>query len=208
MSLQVPLTIMDLHMDSKECCKHTQPFRPAQNKEVSETSHPSAPSSAAQPCNEAAAAEAQAYTANNAPCQNQNDSKDPSQSKVPDMENTMGAQAPASNVLSAISSTRDAASCLHVPASHPTLVGEYVIHDFVSEAEEAALMELLDTQAPAWKDSNFNGRHRYNTACTVRPDLAFDTLFQKYSLPHSRRITLVVSMTPQHLLHVHCISIC
>lgn len=47
------------------------------------------------------------------------------------------------------------------PEPHPVLQGEYVIHNFLSVAEATSLIEFVDTAMPTWKDSNFNGRHRY-----------------------------------------------
>lgn len=49
----------------------------------------------------------------------------------------------------------------HVPVPHSELLGEYVIASFVSAAEEAALISFVDTTSPPWKDTSFNGRHRY-----------------------------------------------
>ena len=48
-----------------------------------------------------------------------------------------------------------------VPVPHSELLGEYVIASFVSAAEEAALISFVDTTSPLWKDTSFNGRHRY-----------------------------------------------
>lgn len=48
-----------------------------------------------------------------------------------------------------------------VPVPHSELLGEYVIASFVSAAEEAALISFVDTTSPPWKDTSFNGRHRY-----------------------------------------------
>ena len=47
------------------------------------------------------------------------------------------------------------------PFQHPLhAAGEYLYPEFVTEGEEAALLHLVDHEEPAWKDSNFNGRHR------------------------------------------------
>lgn len=46
------------------------------------------------------------------------------------------------------------------PIPHATLSGEYRIPSFVTEEEEKDLIDMLDTCAPHWKDSIFNGKHR------------------------------------------------
>ncbi len=45
-------------------------------------------------------------------------------------------------------------------AAHAALPGQSLFHDFISNSEEAELLELLDNEQPAWKNSNFNGAHR------------------------------------------------
>lgn len=58
-------------------------------------------------------------------------------------------------------SPRARAVALLPSVEHPTLPGQHTIPDFISEAEEAELLEFLDgpdTQPP-WKPSTFNGRH-------------------------------------------------
>ena len=47
------------------------------------------------------------------------------------------------------------------PIPHADLTGEYRIPDFVTAQEESELVRMLDKSAPPWKDSTFNGRHRY-----------------------------------------------
>ena len=44
---------------------------------------------------------------------------------------------------------------------HADLKGEYRIPDFVTAQEELDLVRMLDAVAPQWKDSTFNGKHRY-----------------------------------------------
>lgn len=55
--------------------------------------------------------------------------------------------------------------------AHPELPGQWLVPDFISAAEEAALLEMVDRDAPPWRDSNFNGCHRCveqrSTACPV-----------------------------------------
>ncbi|KAL3141514.1 hypothetical protein ABBQ32_004764 [Trebouxia sp. C0010 RCD-2024] len=43
---------------------------------------------------------------------------------------------------------------------HAELVGEYRVPNFVTEQEEVDIVHMLDTVAPPWKDSSFNGKHR------------------------------------------------
>ena len=45
---------------------------------------------------------------------------------------------------------------------HAELVGEYRIPDFVTAQEEVDIVRMLDTTPPPWKDSSFNGKHRYH----------------------------------------------
>ena len=52
---------------------------------------------------------------------------------------------------------------------HSALQGHHTIPNFVSPAEEAALLALVDTCVPAWQDSNFNGKHRWEPRCLQRP---------------------------------------
>mmetsp|Transcript_2872 Transcript_2872/g.9390 ORF Transcript_2872/g.9390 Transcript_2872/m.9390 type:complete len:321 (-) Transcript_2872:86-1048(-) len=59
--------------------------------------------------------------------------------------------------------------------AHPTLVGQYLIPNFVSPAEEAAILSWLGRPgerecAPAWRLREFNGR-AYGKAWGVRTDL-------------------------------------
>ena len=51
---------------------------------------------------------------------------------------------------------------------HAALQGHHTIPNFVSPAEEAALVALVDTCQPAWHDSNFNGKHRWAQRCMQR----------------------------------------
>lgn len=44
--------------------------------------------------------------------------------------------------------------------AHPTLMGQWTFHEFVTVEEEKALLRMLDTGPPDWVDSNFNGLHR------------------------------------------------
>lgn len=48
----------------------------------------------------------------------------------------------------------------HILVPHTALPGEYVICNFVTAAEELALINFVDAAQPDWRDSNFNGRHR------------------------------------------------
>ena len=52
---------------------------------------------------------------------------------------------------------------------HSALQGHHTIPNFVSPAEEAALLALVDTCQPAWQDSNFNGKHRWEPRCLQSP---------------------------------------
>ena len=47
-------------------------------------------------------------------------------------------------------------------AEHPQLPGQFLVRDFVTPAEEAALLQLLDDREtePPWKEATFNGPHR------------------------------------------------
>lgn len=45
---------------------------------------------------------------------------------------------------------------------HAELVGEYRIPDFVTAQEEVDIVRTLDTITPQWRDSTFNGKHRYH----------------------------------------------
>ena len=45
-------------------------------------------------------------------------------------------------------------------AAHASLAGQSLFKDFISEREEAALLDLVDNHPPQWKNSNFNGAHR------------------------------------------------
>ena len=47
-----------------------------------------------------------------------------------------------------------------LPIPHADLIGEYRIPEFVTEQEGRALVHMVDTAAPQWKDSTFNGKHR------------------------------------------------
>ena len=44
---------------------------------------------------------------------------------------------------------------------HASLRGHYLYERFVTPAEEAELVQMVETTAPAWHTSTFNGRHRY-----------------------------------------------
>ncbi|KAK9827494.1 hypothetical protein WJX74_005618 [Apatococcus lobatus] len=60
-------------------------------------------------------------------------------------------------------------------AAHSSLPGQSLFKDFISESEEAELLDLVDNQLPQWKNSNFNGAHR-GKAWGVRMDLAKRTV--------------------------------
>lgn len=45
---------------------------------------------------------------------------------------------------------------------HAELIGEYRLPDFVTPEEETEIVCMLDATAPKWKDSTFNGKHRYH----------------------------------------------
>lgn len=47
-----------------------------------------------------------------------------------------------------------------VPEPHAALPGEYRITDFVTKQEELDLIHMLDAAPPLWQDSTFNGKHR------------------------------------------------
>lgn len=53
------------------------------------------------------------------------------------------------------------------PIPHADLIGEYRIPDFVTAEEESDIVCMLDATAPKWKDSTFNGKHRYQQANTT-----------------------------------------
>lgn len=50
-----------------------------------------------------------------------------------------------------------------VPEPHAALPGEYRITDFVTKQEELDLIHMLDAAPPLWQDSTFNGKHRYRS---------------------------------------------
>ena len=59
---------------------------------------------------------------------------------------------------------------------HAELMGEYRIPDFVTTQEETNIVRVLDAAAPQWKDSAFNGKHRYlqaDTSSCVRIQISF-----------------------------------
>ena len=45
-------------------------------------------------------------------------------------------------------------------AAHASLPGQFLFQDFISKAEEAELLDLVDNHPPHWKNSTFNGTHR------------------------------------------------
>lgn len=51
---------------------------------------------------------------------------------------------------------------------HAELVGEYRVPNFVTEQEEVDIVHMLDTVAPPWKDSSFNGKHRYHNSKSMQ----------------------------------------
>ncbi len=51
--------------------------------------------------------------------------------------------------------------CVCVCVSH---AGEILLHDFISDAEEQALLAMCDQPVPPlWSDKRFNGVHRWVT---------------------------------------------
>lgn len=49
---------------------------------------------------------------------------------------------------------------------HAELIGEFRIPDFVTAQEQTDIVRMLDAAEPQWKDSTFNGKHRYHQAGT------------------------------------------
>lgn len=69
-----------------------------------------------------------------------------------------------------LSDTSQASSSVTTELSlipHADLIGEYRIPDFVTAEEESDIVCMLDATAPKWKDSIFNGKHRYHQANTT-----------------------------------------
>ena len=64
----------------------------------------------------------------------------------------------------------------HTLVPHTALPGEYVICNFVTAAEELALIKFVDAAQPDWRDSNFNGRHRCAASHLAQQFLAVDAV--------------------------------
>ncbi|KAK9799745.1 hypothetical protein WJX73_008559 [Symbiochloris irregularis] len=54
--------------------------------------------------------------------------------------------------------------------AHLTLPGHFLFEEFITEPEEAQVVDLVDRLPPAWHNSNFNGPHR-GKAWGVQMDL-------------------------------------
>lgn len=82
-------------------------------------------------------------------------------------------------------------SDLGAAVKHPELPGHYLVHDFVSEAEQRDILAALDaSKAPAWHEHDFNGP-AFRQAWGVQPDLKARVIRPaRYPMPDFLRVCL------------------